>query len=138
MRRISCHKTIDQVEIGTKTVTRRNGWKHARPGDLLLIVDKIRTRERVRGLAIVRVVKVTREPLLAITDEEVAREGFAGKSTEWFITMFTRDFVCTRDDMVTRVEWRYLWRSGKRKYEAKRVARRIGQFFEASTLQSMA
>ena len=27
MRRISCHKTINQVEIGTKTVTRRNGWK---------------------------------------------------------------------------------------------------------------
>lgn len=58
MRNISCMLTVRQIENRTKGVTRRNGWKHLRAGDLLCIIVKgqgLKRGERIRRLAIVRV-----------------------------------------------------------------------------------
>lgn len=79
MRLMSFAHTTPQVLARTKTVTRRDGWKNLKPGTVLRAVDKcmgFRKGEHPRELAIIRVVSVRREPLSAITDDDVVREGF--------------------------------------------------------------
>ena len=94
-----------------KTVTRRLGWAHAEPGMPLTLCRKVMGRkagEPLVRLAEVEIVSVRRERLDAITDDEVAREGFQTASAEWFVDFFTEEMKCAPDTEVTRIEWRYL------------------------------
>lgn len=94
-----------------KTVTRRLGWLHAAPGQLIVAVDKamgLRKGESPKTLAVIRVVAVRREPLNAITPEDVEAEGFPGQTPEQFIELFTRAMRCTPETEVTRIEFEYL------------------------------
>lgn len=100
-----------------KTVTRRLGWRHARPGMRLTLCRKVMGRKRgepLVRLAEVEVVDVRRERLDAITPEDVRREGFDlpgdphPADAQWFVDFFAESMRCAPDVEVTRIEWRYL------------------------------
>lgn len=117
MRNISCALTTQQIRNRTKTVTRRLGWKHVKPGDLLCICEKCMGRkpgEPLVRLAIVRVVRVYREPLNMMSlaedygDREAIAEGFPHLRGYQFVKMFCQHMACKDFDEVTRIEFRYL------------------------------
>lgn len=115
-RLMSVALTEDAVRDRTKTVTRRLGWRELEPGDRLTLCRKVMGRGRKDGtveplvrITDVEVVSVRRERLDAMTDDDVAREGFArGIRAIWFIEFFCRNMRCQPDTEVTRIEWRYL------------------------------
>lgn len=110
-RLMSVAFTEQAVVERIKTVTRRKGWLDLKPGTRLTLCRKVMGRkgEPLVRLAEVEVVDVCRQPLDAITADEVAREGFPGMSPEVFVRRF---FVEAQrmdpQDIVTRIEWRYL------------------------------
>jgi len=119
MRNISFALTTDQVVQGTKTVTRRMGWKFLKPGELLQPVRKcmgLRPGEKLEKLrGPIRVVSVRRELLWemwlqpAYGDEECRREGFPDMKPYDFIDMFCRTHKgCDEGTEVTRIEFEYL------------------------------
>ena len=118
MRLMSFRLTTEQILAGTKTVTRRRGWRFLKPGDLIQAVEKARglkNGEKVRPLAVLRVIDVRVEPLSRlITDpiygeDELPREGFPCWSLNEFVEMFrrTHDLESGSDD-VTRIEFEYV------------------------------
>lgn len=110
-RLISFSMTEAQVRDRSKTVTRRLGWRWAKPGDVLRGVRKVMGRKKgepLVDLALVRVVSARREPLCAITEDDVAREGYPGKSPWWFIGKFMQAMQCAIDTEVTRIEFEYV------------------------------
>lgn len=122
MRNISFALTVPQIMAGTKTVTRRLGWLHAKPGMLLRPVRKcmgLRPGERLDVLRDpIRIVDARREPLRIMMDDtdygfrECALEGF-GEHPDYrwpsaFVAMFCATHKgCTRDTVVTRIEFAY-------------------------------
>ena len=104
--------TRQQIADRTKTVTRRTGWRFLKVGDELRAVDRVmgfKKGEHPVELGRIRVVDVRREPLGAITQEDVDREGFPGMRTEDFVLMFCRAHRgCTRFTRVVRIEFEYL------------------------------
>lgn len=131
-RLMSVSLTEDAVRARRKTVTRRLGWAMVKPGDTLTLCRKVMGRKRADGtveplvrIAEVRVVSVRREPLNAITDDDVIREGFDAEHrgplmlndtgqpftpAQWFVEFFTSNMKCKPDAEVTRIEWEYLHR----------------------------
>lgn len=110
-KNISFMLTTEQVRTRQKTVTRRLGWKDLKRGDVLDACVKcmgLKPGEKVERLATIRVLDVQRVPLWRITNDDVAREGFPGKSAEWFIEMFTREMKVKPSTEVTRIEFEYL------------------------------
>lgn len=132
-RLMSVAFTEDAVRNRTKTVTRRKGWwkdkngrRIVRAGDRIILCRKIMGRkpgEPLVRIAEVEVVDVRREVLASIgkcgcwdkhaqqtyAEVEVASEGFPGMDPEEFIRRFFVEAQgMTRDDLVTRIEWRYL------------------------------
>lgn len=114
-RLMSVALTEAAVVDRSKTVTRRLYWGTAKPGMRLTLVRKAMGRKRKDGtveplvrLAEVEVVSVRREPLNAITDDDVAREGFPGQTAAEFVAFFTKHMKCEPDRRVARIEWRYL------------------------------
>lgn len=127
-RLLSVSLTERAVVERRKTVTRRLGWwenKHGRriilPGQELTLCRKVMGRkpdEPLVRLAQVRVIDVRREPLNAITDEDVLREGFShaeladywhdGSLGTAFVRWYADTMRITPDHPVTRIEWEYL------------------------------
>ncbi|MBN9748624.1 hypothetical protein DMP23_47445 [Amycolatopsis sp. A1MSW2902] len=68
-----------------------------------------KTGEPLVRIVDVEVVDVRREPLRDITAEDVAREGFPELSPAEFVDrFFVRAQGIAPDEVVTRIEWRYL------------------------------
>lgn len=110
MRNISCFLTQDQVRDRSKTVSRRQGWANAKVGDLLWIVVKgqgLKPGEQIQRMAAIELIAVSREPLSAITSEDVVREGFPHGYPSEFIRMFCLHMGTTPDQEITRIEWKY-------------------------------
>lgn len=110
MRNMSFGLTSQQIRHRIKTVTRRSGWKKLKAGDLLTACVKcmgLKRGEKIERLATIRVINVRREPLHAITDEDVEREGFIMPAHE-FIEMFCRHMGGDRYQEVTRIEFEYV------------------------------
>ena len=109
MRNISFALTTEQFLDGTKTVTRRLGWLFLKNGEELCAVRKcqgMKAGEKLDCLGKIIVVGLRRERLSAITAADVAKEGFFGKSPEWFIEFFCGTHVgCDRNTEVTRIEF---------------------------------
>jgi hypothetical protein len=109
--------TEQAVRERRKTVTRRLGWKFLKPGDRLVLCPKTRgvsKADRVE-LAEVEVVSMRREPLDAITDGDVFKEGVpilatreVGGAARAFVRFFCEHMKCEPSAEVTRIEWRYL------------------------------
>lgn len=116
-----------------KTETRRGGWTMLRPGDRLTLCEKVMGRkagEPLVRIVDVEVVATRREPLNAITDAAVAREGFGaadlreyirpsdfvttaadpvpGGLARAFVRFFTEHMGGAEDQEVTVITWRYL------------------------------
>jgi hypothetical protein len=113
-RLMSVTLTVAAVRDRTKTVTRRLGWTQLKPGDRLTLCRKVMGRRRKDGtvepldrLAEVEVTSVRREPLRAITADDVRKEGFTVTPAE-FVAFFVEHMGCPVDTEVTRIEWRYL------------------------------
>jgi hypothetical protein len=110
--------TAPQILDRSKTVTRRTGWRRLRAGDLLQAVEKsrgLKKGERVRQLAVLRVVNVRVEPLSRLVtdaryaEDELPREGFPCWSRDEFVAMFLRVNRLTSTAVkVTRVEFEYV------------------------------
>jgi hypothetical protein len=118
-RLMSVAFTEAAVVARQKTVTRRKGWLMLKPGDRLTLCRKVMGRKKGEPLvrvAEVEVVSVTRERLddllrtdISNNEGEVAREGFPGMTPEDFIQRFFVDAQgMSAEDVVTRIEWRYL------------------------------
>lgn len=101
--------TTEQFLDGSKTVTRRIGWEFLKAGDQICAVRKaqgLKAGEKIDRLGTVRVVSVRFERLSAITAADVAREGFFGRSPEWFVEFFCGTHVgCDRNTVVARIEF---------------------------------
>lgn len=122
MRNMSFALTTEQIRLGTKTVTRRLGWEHLKPGELVRPVLKcmgLRPGEKIQPLReAVRVVGIRREPLRAMLDDleygfvECELEGFGEHPSYRFPSSFVEMFCathrgCTPDTVVTRIEFSY-------------------------------
>jgi len=104
--------TTDQVRARTKTVTRRVGWWNVKPGEILnacVQCQGLRKGEKIEVIAQIRVVSARGEPLLAITPEDVAAEGFPGWSPEEFMGMFMPTHTGVQPEtLVNRIEFEYV------------------------------
>jgi len=111
-RKMSFFLTMKQFRARTKTVTRRFGWIHLKPGDVVMGAEKcmgLKKGERVIDLGLIRILGNSREPLNAITIDDVIKEGFPEMSTSQFIAFFLRESG-GYDPMVevSRIEFEYL------------------------------
>jgi len=111
MRNISCTLTQKQIWERTKTETRRLGWRHAVAGMCLQFCDKcmgLKKGEKPRQIRKVKLTEVRREPLDAIDQEGVDREGFPEMTPAHFVAMFCHHMKCKETDEVTVLRFEYL------------------------------
>ena len=112
MRLMSFALTTDQIRRREKTVTRRNGWRFAKVGDVVQPVIKCQGIpkgghvEKIGGP--IRFVAVSRVHLDAITPSDVAREGFPTLTPAAFVDLYRQANGGRRDQIVTRIEFEYL------------------------------
>ena len=119
MRNISFMLTTKQFVDGTKDITRRNGWRFLKEGELLCAVEKsqgLGKGGKVKRLGVIRVKSVRREKLRAITDDleygekECRREGFPfpeQKSNPYdFVRFFCESHKGVKPNtVITRIEF---------------------------------
>jgi hypothetical protein len=121
MRNMSFSMTTEQIRNRTKTITRRIGWKFLQPGQLIQAVEKgmgLKKGEKIKQLAILRVVSVRREPLMQIDFdhtygvEECRKEGFGDHPQLKIPALFSRWFSKTHggdaNPEITRIEFEYV------------------------------
>lgn len=112
MRLISFALTRPQVVAQTKTVTRRMGWLDLKVGERLQGCEKVMGRrhgEPLIRLCVIEVVSVRRERLDAITQADVAAEGFPNWTPRHFVPFFCESHAkCKPSTRITRIEFRYV------------------------------
>jgi hypothetical protein len=111
MRNISFSLTTPQIIARTKTVTRRTRWQNLKPGDRLQAIVKgmgLKKGEKVQRLCVIEVVQATRESLVLTTDDDARREGFPDLTGAQFVEMYCRHQGGDRDQIVTRIEFKYV------------------------------
>ncbi|MFQ3244980.1 MAG: hypothetical protein ACI9SP_001618 [Arenicella sp.] len=110
-RNMSFAMTIDQVLQQTKTVTRRQGWRYLLPSGLMQPVEKgmgLKKSEKVKAIGgLIRITRVSREPVDRITHGDCVREGFPELSPRGFIEMYCDANKCKPSDFCTRIEFEY-------------------------------
>lgn len=108
-RHMSFALTERQLMDGSKTVTRRMGWRTLTAGDEVIAVRKamgLRKGERVHRLARLHIISVRRDPLMVITSGDCRREGFPDMTPDEFIAFFCRTHAgCTAETIVARIEF---------------------------------
>lgn len=121
-RNLSFMFTQPQLRAHTKTVTRRDGWRFLKVGDVLCGVEKsqgLGKGGKIVRLGMIRVVDIRREPLRRMTDEldygfsECIREGFPPPHPKSWPSEFVKFFCashhgCTPETEITRIEFEYL------------------------------
>jgi len=112
-RLMSVSLTEQAVRKRRKTVTRRLGWRHLRPGDRLTLCRKVMGRkpgEPLIRICDVEVLQVVRQPLSDVRLEldGTRLEGFPDMSPNEFIALFCEHMQCLPGTEVTRIEWRYI------------------------------
>lgn len=104
--------TSEQVRNRTKTVTRRQGWLNAKPGQIVQPIEKgqgLKKGEHQRLIGgPIRFISVKREPIEDIGFLDVAREGFPWMSADGFVGMYCKANRCKPSDNCTRIEFEYL------------------------------
>lgn len=109
---ISFALTERQLMDGTKTVTRRTGWKNLKAGDRLLAVRKamgLKAGEKVQPLCEIEVVSVQQQMLADIDKDDCRAEGFPHLSPDEFTGMFIKHMgikVTPDECAITRIEFR--------------------------------
>lgn len=111
-RNISFALTEPQFLDGSKTVTRRLGWRFLRPGDILMGVRKgmgLRPGEKIVRLGLIEVISVAPQLLCKIDQRDCVLEGFPKMTPREFIEFFKRSHQgCENITMITRIEFRHL------------------------------
>lgn len=110
-RNMSFAMTTPQFIARTKDITRRFGWLFLKPGDKICGVEKamgLQKGEKIKRLGMVEVVSVRLEPLNAITQEDVRREGFPDWTPEQFIQMLVDHYKVDPTEIVNRIEFKYI------------------------------
>lgn len=110
-RNISFALTTPQFINGTKDVTRRFGWWNLKKGDVLCGVKKamgLKRGEQIERLGLIEVVSVKPEPLNAITQDDVIREGFPDWQPSDFVEMLCKVHKCQPDAIVNRIEFKHI------------------------------
>lgn len=126
MRNMSFALTTRQVRRREKTVTRRNGWRFARPG--MIVQPVIKCQGIPKGGHVtkiggpIRFTKVTRETLGQITPADCAREGFPLMRPWEFVALYTRANGGDARDIVTRIEFEYVDAGRRRGRSARATA----------------
>lgn len=111
MRNMSFSMTTQQVRDGTKTVTRRLGWRFLKPGDRLMAVVKsqgLKKGEKVSKIRPIEVVNASWETLRSITQKDCELEGFPHLAPSDFIAFFCNANHCLPTVLVRRIEFKYL------------------------------
>lgn len=110
-RNMSFALTERQLLDGSKTVTRRVGWKTVCTDDVLVAVRKsmgLKKGEKVHVLGTIKVTWANDEPLSRIDQQEVVREGFPHMTPEEFISFFCQTHRgCTPDTVVRRIAFHF-------------------------------
>ncbi len=110
-RNMSFALTTEQFKARTKTVTRRFGWWFLKPGDVVRGVEKamgLKPGEKIKPLGMIRVCSTRSEPLDAITQDDVVREGFPNWTPEQFVSMLVEHYGVSPTAKVNRIEFEYL------------------------------
>ena len=103
--------TTAQYRNRSKTVTRRQGWWYLKPGDVFMGIEKgqgLKKGEKVKRMHASRVVSTREERICDITPKDVVREGFPGKSPEWFVDMYCKANKVDPFDFCNRIEFEHL------------------------------
>ena len=118
MRNMSFSMTKQQYLNQTKDVTRRIGWWKLKPREICNGVEKaqgLKKGEKIVVMGQHRIVSTRIEPLNAITQEDVIREGFPEMTPEQFIAFFIKGHPKDKDgnpttpeSLVNRIEFEYL------------------------------
>ena len=90
-RNISFMMTKDQLLDGSKTVTRRMGWKFLKPGDQLMACEKCQglgKGGKLNRYGLIEIKSVRREQLNRINLDDVTKEGFPEMNVTEFIDFF--------------------------------------------------
>lgn len=110
-RNMSFMLTQQQFKDQTKTVTRRLGWRLLQPGDILNGCEKcqgLKKGERIIKLGQICILSTDQQPLVGITAEDCAVEGFPGLTPAEFVVFFCRANGRETDVMAKRIEFEYL------------------------------
>ena len=118
MRNISAALTKEQMRNRTKFVTRRDGWKNLKVGELLQVCEKcqgIKKGEQMVKICVIRVTGVRREKLIRILQypnygfNECKLEGFPDWNPIRFLQFFCETHKgCTPQKVLTRIEFEYV------------------------------
>lgn len=112
MTRMSFALTTQQVRDRIKTVTRRFGKREYRPGQLVAAVERCmgfkKGEKAPPPICVIEIVSTRWERVGAITDADVAREGFPGRSAAWFVRMLCEHSGKRPDSPANRIEFRYV------------------------------
>lgn len=123
MRNMSFMLTTAQFLDGTKDVTRRNGWRFLKVGDLIQGVEKsqgLGKGGKIKKLGVIRIKSVSSEPLCAMTDGDMAygraeciREGFPPPHPKSEPTVFVKFFCDSHKKVtpfseITRIEFEHV------------------------------
>lgn len=111
MKNMSFALTTQQFRDRTKTVTRRCGWWGLKPGDRVMGVEKcqgIPKGEKIVRLGEIEIVSVRREMLRDIRQDDCVLEGFPDMHPHNFVMMFMAANKCCDDEMINRIEFRYV------------------------------
>ena len=110
-RNMSFAMTTRQFIDRQKTVTRRFGWWFLNPGDVVCGVEKamgLQKGEKIKRLGLIEVISTRSEPLNAITQDDVRREGFPDWTPEQFIQMLVDHYKADPAKVCNRIEFKYL------------------------------
>lgn len=110
-RNMSFTITTKQFINKEKDITRRYGWKFLKAGDVVCGVEKsmgLKKGEKIKKLGLIKILSVREEPLNAITQNDVVREGFPHFNTKQFIQMLVDHYKVNPSNFVNRIEFKYL------------------------------
>lgn len=109
MRNMSFAMTTEQMRAQTKDVTRRFGWWFLKPGDRVMAVEKgmgLKKGEKINQIYEIEIISTRPEPLNAITQSDVIREGFPEWTPEQFIEMLVNHYKVDPEKVINRIEFK--------------------------------
>ncbi len=111
MRLMSFAMTTPQIRSRSKTLTRRLGWKFAKPGMKVCAIEKgqgLKKGEHVVRICVIEIVSTRWEPLNAITQDDCIKEGFPHLTPDEFVRMLADPKHLSYDVPVNRIEFKYV------------------------------
>lgn len=108
MANMSFAMTTDQMRKGLKDVTRRFGWWKLKPGKQIWAVEKgmgLKKGEKIKRICLIQVISTRTEPLNAIKQSDVVREGFPGWRPRRFVQMLVDHYKVDPAEPVNRIEF---------------------------------